>query len=1051
MKNTTFVSAGAGSGKTYRLTQDIAKMIKEGKCRSEEIILTTFTELAAKDLREKVRSALYGHGLYDAAMNIDNAAIGTIHSIAYQMVSRYWYLLGISANVSIMPDEDSKFYISQSLASLPTEEDLWLFDSICRSFNLTLERSSQYDWDFWKRELKGIIDKTVELCITEPQLEAAKEKSKELVGDVMGFSALYDIDKERIVRLTALAEDLLGEEKLAKLVRSELERLLPAIKNYNGGSNMPIALILKLADTIAGITTPNIKENYRVEIGFAAELAEQIPHSAQVKKLTDSYIDTVFRLATEWKKKYELFKQERCLLDFGDLLQKFDELLGKDEVVADIRSRYKVAFVDEFQDCSPLQVKSFERLSELMRQSEWVGDIKQAIYGFRGTNTELIKTIIAEVGKGNDGNQLDGLRECWRSNKTILDLVNHVFCEKVFKGQIEDKYIRLGLPVRKATDPAQPKEQMLRHLHFIKGKKENMPEELVDQVGKIIRNGKYKASEIAILYKKNSEVEECVKALRKKGIPYNARTDSNSDDASANEVSSFINAVVSFAARSDNQLSKAIIANFIEDGYCASKIISDRLRYVEQTESKEGWLAGLNVFERFSQIRNAIGNQSVSAAIETIVVELNLSDLLKRIEPSIPAYNYCSSLQAKASAYENMCYNLGLSSTLVGFVEYLKAHPIDFPGDDNGVSVMTYHKSKGLEWPCVILCSLNKEPVDPKRTFFGVQTLNTSNETFLRLVPSGLNSVCKGIMGKFEDHDFFKGLRCASVDEAKRLMYVGMTRPKEQLILTTYGKKNGDLWLTTIGCETIDSHTNAQTIQWGGAVWNHSVCNYTDLEEKPETVSATAAEFKVLKQPKERTVFEEKMISPSKAKALDGCYDATLCANFAGRLSISSSDDCDATIGNFIHHTMCLWNGETCVLEPLTKEYGINADADSVANSITNFWDWMEQTYGKPTKIEREVPFCFVNDNGQVVTGEIDLVYSTAEGVVLLDYKTYQGASSNLTDKNSGFYAGKYGGQIALYEEALKRKGCTVRDRLICYMSLGIVMRLIPVISEKTL
>jgi hypothetical protein len=198
-------------------------------------------------------------------------------------------------------------------------------------------------------------------------------------------------------------------------------------------------------------------------------------------------------------------------------------------------------------------------------------------------------------------------------------------------------------------------------------------------------------------------------------------------------------------------------------------------------------------------------------------------------------------------------------------------------------------------------------------------------------------------------------------------------------------------------------------------------------------------------------VFEEKMISPSKAKALDGCYDATLCANFAGRLSISSTDDCDATIGNFIHHTMCLWNGGTCVLEPLAKEYGINADADSMANSITSFWDWMEHTYGKPTKIEREVPFSFVSDNGQVVTGEIDLVYSTAEGVVLLDYKTYQGAPSNLTDKNSGFYAGKYGGQIALYEEALKRKGCTVCDRLICYMSLGIVMRLIPVISEKTL
>ena len=151
MKNTTFVSAGAGSGKTYRLTQDIAQMITDGKCKAEEIILTTYTEAAAKDLREKVRSTLYSKGLYEAAMNIDNAAIGTIHSIAYQFVSRYWYLLGISANVSIMDTEGSKFCISQSLASLPTEDDLLLFDTMCRSFNLTIPQTPQLDFGFWKR------------------------------------------------------------------------------------------------------------------------------------------------------------------------------------------------------------------------------------------------------------------------------------------------------------------------------------------------------------------------------------------------------------------------------------------------------------------------------------------------------------------------------------------------------------------------------------------------------------------------------------------------------------------------------------------------------------------------------------------------------------------------------------------------------------------------------------------------------------------------------------------------------------------------------------
>ena len=114
MKNTTFVSAGAGSGKTYRLTQEVVNAIKNYKYRGDELIMTTYTTLAANELREEVRSALYKEHLYEAAVNIDNSAIGTIHSIANQFVSRYWYLLGISPNMNIMPQEEQKRFATQS-------------------------------------------------------------------------------------------------------------------------------------------------------------------------------------------------------------------------------------------------------------------------------------------------------------------------------------------------------------------------------------------------------------------------------------------------------------------------------------------------------------------------------------------------------------------------------------------------------------------------------------------------------------------------------------------------------------------------------------------------------------------------------------------------------------------------------------------------------------------------------------------------------------------------------------------------------------------------
>ena len=192
MKNTTFISAGAGSGKTHKLTETIAQMIADGKYKAEEIILTTYTEPAAKELREKVRSTLYSKGLYEAALNIDNAAIGTIHSIARQFVSRYWYLLGISANVSIMDKEGSKFCISQSLASLPSEEDLNLFESIVTIFNVTKKVNNipKPNPDFWKKELENILNKTVELCIGEKELEEAKVGSKKLLADVLKWTPM---------------------------------------------------------------------------------------------------------------------------------------------------------------------------------------------------------------------------------------------------------------------------------------------------------------------------------------------------------------------------------------------------------------------------------------------------------------------------------------------------------------------------------------------------------------------------------------------------------------------------------------------------------------------------------------------------------------------------------------------------------------------------------------------------------------------------------------------------------------------------------------------
>ena len=1051
MKNTTFISAGAGSGKTYTLMDEISQLIGSGEYRADEIILTTYTENAAKELREKVRKTLYAKGLYDAAREIDNAAIGTIHSIALKFVSRYWYLLGLSPSVSILDDQAKEFCINQSLASLPSEANIEHFSWMLEAFNITHKESgfiSVKHPDFWKDELRNLIDRTNELCLTTDDIREAKEESKRLVADAFKLTQ-YNIDGKDLSRLIDIAKQLLNE-KLAEEVSKSINKHLPFCADCKEGLPIPLYHFGELAKTIAGIKTVKVKKEYPSELRFADDLYQKIPYSQQVLNLMELHIDIIFDLAIKWKHEYEAFKRKRCLLDYNDLLEKFDQLLGMEEQIADIK-RYKVALVDEFQDCSPLQVRSFTRLSHLMEKSFWVGDIKQAIYGFRGTNTKLISSLIQRIEQsskdGGDNNKLRVLDKCWRSSETIVDFVNYLFCEKVFKqhiarGEMKKEHICLS-PVHKKNN-----DKNLTHWHLTNAAS------LAEKVKKLIDTNTYKPHEIAILYRSAPEIRGCIEALRKLNIPYQVKLEKSSSqkktDNEIDPIASFLGAVVSFAANENNELAKAIIVNRIEQGYTASKILSDRLRYLDAREGQ--WLNGLPIIDRFEQLRKRIGSQSVSAAVESIVVELDLADLIRRIDCNAPTYNYCEALIAAAKGYEAMCKNLGLSISLMGFAAHLKESPIEYPGDDAGVDVMTYHKSKGLERPCVILCSLDSTPIKFDRDSYDVLTLYTEQRSEVRLIPVALKLFTKLYEEHLVENDFFKSLYQSKIDEERRLMYVGMTRPKSQLILATKGDKECDKWLVTIGCDPMHVDSPASVIQWADREWDHPDSTGQELADEQRTKEKEVG-FKSLKLPTELPAYEAKYVVPSNTKAEQSLYQVELCGSYGGRLKFEAvgpndfadQNEFDATVGDFIHHTMCLWNGEKGLIESLAGEYRIKVDAESVAATIEGFWQWMEQRYGKAVSVERELPFCYTNAKGQVITGIIDLLYRTADGDVLVDYKSYRGNVDDLTQVGGAFNAErKYGGPISLYEEALTQSGYQLSDRLICYLSLGVAIRFTP-------
>ena len=130
------ISAGAGSGKTYRLTQEMVGLLKAGT-RASGIIATTFTAKAAAELEERVRTKLLEEGLTEQANDLSNALIGTVHGLGVKLLKLFAFEAGVSPQVSIIADEDSQLFFNQSLSQILTQERVDRINELCDRLGLT--------------------------------------------------------------------------------------------------------------------------------------------------------------------------------------------------------------------------------------------------------------------------------------------------------------------------------------------------------------------------------------------------------------------------------------------------------------------------------------------------------------------------------------------------------------------------------------------------------------------------------------------------------------------------------------------------------------------------------------------------------------------------------------------------------------------------------------------------------------------------------------------------------------------------------------------------
>lgn len=685
-----------------------------------------------------------------------------------------------------------------------------------------------------------------------------------------------------------------------------------------------------------------------------------------------------------------------------------------------------------------------------MVHSYWVGDYKQAIYGFRGSDITLTKAVVDRIATGENGCDTETLDTSYRSLPGIVEVCNETF-KRTFKGVLDE-----GAIVLKTHRTNDEKIRSVRLWDM------EDPESvgIADHIAYLLKQG-VTPSDIAVLGRTNAPLDALAGILTGTyGIP------ANRQEVRVSEIkcTPLVLALLALVESEKDSLAKAQIAVLTEEGYGTSKIIEEKLVLDANEEIKESsYLNDVPLVKRLLELRPMLKQQSVGALIETMVIELDLYNEIKKIGQVDESVSCLDTIVQSGYAYEQHCLQMSLPATVKGFVDYLAVMDPVGKGNANGIQLHTYHSSKGLEWKYVILTQLYEKKNDPKKCvkqdIYGIHFSYSEQpsastpypEVFIRVIPfifgAGNTNVPADIQQQIEESSLYKEVIKDSLAEANRLLYVGMTRPRDVLIVALEPHKK-DVhtlqWLEDVGLDCV--RPDAQHDIFGVG------CRFEDdtmTQDQFDSLSgyrylAENENMKTRRIPYHQEPCDEgvKYLSPSKLH-VRGMVDASyqICEHMQQGTLVGKTM---ADVGNCIHQIFCGIEqhiDSESYYTNLIESYGLKTYLTDYA-AIRKAWEmlvkWLTEQFGAAINIYHERPFTLLKD-GNVYSGSIDLVWQTSDGDILIDFKTCPLGQKYILDSDSDHYAGWYAGQLDAYTDALEEAGEKVLKRFIYYPVSGMM------------
>ena len=1049
MSQLEVVRAGAGSGKTTDLCKTVADAVAGG-LDPARVLATTFTKKAAAELKGRIQAKLLAGAKGRSARQqhadrLELAAIGTVHSVAHQMLSRYAIELGLSPRLEVITEEASDRALSDLLGAIPTEawqpladgaERLGINDLHRRVLDLmAAKRGNQISDGDFTDQMNASADQVCQLLA--PDGVATGE---------MSLSQLYDLAEQALASVDALTTDVTAVTSKAKQKLRQLKSkrislwgsYLEASKIKAGKKSGADALLDPLRNHAAQVNrNPRLHSDIR---DFASSLA------AETIRLDDQY---------------ENYKKERGLVDFTDLEILLLKLLDDPSLAAQLSEDFDLVLVDEFQDTNPLQLAIFQQLRRLSPRSRWVGDPKQAIYGFRDTDPALVDDIWKNA---TDATRTE-LPNNHRSQRGLVQLVGALF-SPLFGDDANQEPQNPGM------------DRGVERWIFDSKNQTDDQMSLACGVSQLHAEG-HRFGDMAILERSNRQLQTIAGAFDQLGVPYLLA----SAGLFSTREGAIILAGLRLVADRNDSLGAATILHLLgKSDQNTPNWIGERLSSLRVADAKraEAVAAGEEPIRNYQAPWD--GDQrlagiedidptllSPTLVLQRVIEAMKLPTLIQKWGDPARRSSNLDSVLKHAREYEDLAIDSGEAATLGGLIlclEQLASVQLDYrypPQGHDAVTLMTYHAAKGLEWPVVVLSGLSSDRAPdmwkPVVDGGGQRETDPLEGRALRswTWPFGVTDGPFGGQRKgsgLEDDalasDEGQTRAVRESEENLRLLYVGATRAKDKLVIAHRTGKYA--WLEKLG--NVDALIDP-SLDPGEHPLPSIDTTYVmrrlsaNLADECGFESRASERWIAMSEDLAQRECGKRFSSPSQETAGHGA-ESIRTQQLAGPsyFPASAEEDQYSAIGDAVHSYFAALPSmgslgseqKERIAERCLNAFSVSgtfAPSDIVATG-NRFTEWVETNF-PDAKWLTEFPATASRSAGGKWNGTLDLVLELSDGsLAIIDHK-----SAPIRRQYCAAKAATYTGQLVAYKEMLHTDDRKVVSTWIHFPLAGVVAEFI--------